>query len=321
MTGNANNNVRNTAGEKQVNLSSIASFVAHDDRGRLRVSKSTYKSTYQAAAGQLINYFGNLSVSDITEDDLYDWMCHLDDRVDNKEIAIPTRNSYIRGVKSMWSHMHKRGVKVCIAREVLKFRKELKTVKSVKHSDAYLALAFANPRDESLIRLALESGRRRGGLCNLHLDDFTIVFDEEILEYRVIGKTIEKGNKEQILFAKHHAAIALMNWLEIRGKIMRHMRVPEHGRVFINLKTGQPLAVDSLSQIMKELKRKAHLPQNAIMRLHGLRHTAAQDMLKYMSLPDVSAILGHEETSTTADIYCIKDPEQLADAFFKRRKG
>jgi integrase len=65
---------------------------------------------------------------------------------------------------------------------------------------------------------------------------------------------------------------------------------------------GTPLKPDSVSASVSLLFRKLKLPKGTSM--HSLRHTHASELLDIgVSLPVVSARLGHSSVRVTADIY------------------
>jgi len=65
---------------------------------------------------------------------------------------------------------------------------------------------------------------------------------------------------------------------------------------------GTPLKPDSVSASVSLLFRKLKLPKGTS--LHSLRHTHASELLDIgVSLPVVSARLGHSSVRVTADIY------------------
>jgi site-specific recombinase XerD len=299
-----------------MNISEVAAFCAHDSRGRLRVSGETYQRIYRPCTARLIEFFEDVPVTDLTADDLKDWQEWLDSR----DTAVATRNTYVRTARALWNHLRSRGVPVCDASTIFKFRKEQKGVKSVSSANAWRMLAATGIRDTSLLWLAMDSARRRGGLADLQLDNFRIIYNEELEEFYVVGRVVEKGEKEQILLAYHGAAMALSAWLIVREELLRALRVPDHGYVFVDTKTGQPLSKQTMSAITSKIAQRAGIPAHEPTNLHSFRHRRAKEMLKDLSITEVRDILGHSSIKTTADCYAVNGAEELISAFFNRAK-
>lgn len=299
-----------------MNLSEIATFVSHDSHGRLRVSEETYQRVYRPAAARLIDFFEDIPVTQITAADLLDWQ----DWLDSRDTAVTTRNTYVRTARAMFNHLKSRGVAVCDVEGVFRFKKETKGVKSVSSANAWRMLAATGIRDAAILWLAMDSARRRGGLAGLRLDDFRIIWNDDIEEFYVVGKVIEKGDKEQILLAYNGAAMALSAWLLIREELLRVLRVPDHGYVFVDTRTGAPLSKQTMSALTSKIAQKAGIPANEPTNLHSFRHRRAKELLKDLSITEVRDILGHSSIKTTADSYAVNGDEELITAFFDRAK-
>lgn len=309
--------LKSNTGLNAMNLSEIAFFCAHDNNGRLRVSEETYNRIYRPGAARLIEFFEDIPVMEIDPVDLQEWQ----DWLDSRDTAVATRNTYVRTARALWNHLRKRGVSVCDTKGVFRFRKERKTIKSVSSANAWRMLAASGIRDTAILWLAYDSARRRGGLAGLQLNDFKILWNEDIEELYVIGEVIEKGNKPQILMAYHDAAMVLDAWLTVREELLHALHVKDHGYVFVDIRTGGPLSKQTMSSLTSKIAQKANIPAHEKTNLHSFRHRRAKDLLKNLSLPEVRDILGHENIETTADMYGTNGNEELMNAFFGRARG
>lgn len=299
-------------------LSEVAKFCSTDQHGKPRVSHETQR-IYKSTVGRFIEYFGEeVSVESVQTADLIDWQEWLDAR---PESGVTTDNTYKRTARALWNYMEKRGVEVCQTNDVWNFRKEERKLNAINQDNAYKMLGFSGIRDTCILTLAFESARRRGGLADLQLKNLRVWYDDESGEYRVVGKVREKGDKPQILLGGHEAGLALEIWLRIRGGLLKTMDVDDHGYVFINLRNGEPLTAQRMTGIVYRIKQKAGIPADEPTHLHSFRHRRAKELLKVLSLPEVRDILGHEESSTTADIYAVNSDEDLINAFFTRGQG
>lgn len=297
-----------------MNISEIASFCAHDAHGRLRVSEDTYQHAYRSAANRLIEFFEDVPVTELAGQDLKDWQ----DWLDSRDTAVATRNTYVRTARALLNHLKSRGVAVCDTTGVFQFRKEKKGVKSISSANAWRMLAATGIRDTAIIWLAMDSARRRGGLAGLRLDDMRIIWNADIEEFYVVGEVVEKGDKPQLLLAYHGAALALSAWLVIREELLAVLRIPDHGYVFCDTRTGQPLSKQTMSGLTTKIAQKANIPAHEPTNLHSFRHRRAKEMLKDLSIAEVRDILGHSSVQTTADIYAVNGKDELIDAFFGR---
>jgi integrase len=266
---------------------------------------------------RLSEFFEDVPVTSLSQSDLRDWQ----DWLDSRDTAVATRNTYVRTARALWNHLRSRGVPVCDAAGVFRFRKEVKGVKSVSTANAWRMLAATGLRDAAILWLAMDSARRRGGLAGLCLDDFRIIWNADLEEYYVVGQVVEKGDKPQILLAYHGAALALNAWLICREELLRVLRVADHGFAFVDIRSGAPLSAQTMSALTTKIAQRAGIPANEPHNLHSFRHRRAKEMLKSLSLAEVRDILGHTDIKTTANVYAVNGPEELIDAFFGRGRG
>lgn len=297
-------------------LGEIAHFCAHGQYGRARVSAETFRS-YRIAVARLVEYFGDVEVESLTTSDMLDWQEWLDNR---DASSVTTDNSYKRTIRAIWNLLRSRGVQVCDTDGIWRFRKQARGVKSISQRNYYRMAAFSGIRETLMLILANQSARRRGGLARLQVTDLHFITHDNGRE-GVVGHTIEKGDKPQLLLADEEAVWALKLWLDIRENFLKHHKVDDHGYLFINLMDGSPLSEQAMSQAIWRLKERAGIPADQPASLHAQRHYRAKELLKALSLPEVRDILGHEDASTTANMYAVNGEQELIDAFFKRAGG
>lgn len=298
-------------------LSELENFCAHHSDDRRRVSEST-QETYKYTVARLIEYFGDVSIESFTLPMLQDWQLWVDSIED---LRVTTQNNYKRRARTMLNYARERGFDVPIfPPRFWNLRKTHKTVRAITNHNKIKMLAASGVRDTAMLMLVAESGRRRGGLVNLQTKNIHIWHNPE-KGYRMVGKVREKGDKPQLMFASHHAVMALQVWLELRSKLLASMEVRDHGYVFTSYTTGKPLHPNSITHIAGRIKELADISDADAAGLHSFRHRAAKEMLKEgMSLPEVRDILGHSSSVVTADMYIINDEEDLTAVFFDKRK-
>jgi len=298
-----------------MHLSTIAHACAHNAHGRLRVSPATAE-TYTVAAARLLEYFGDIDITTITPAELLafqDWL-------ESRGTAVATENKYKRTVRAMWNLLRRRGINVCTTTlpdgdTLWRFRREPRRVKSVSEKNAHRLLAFSGIRDTLLLLMARDSARRRGGLARLRIDDCKIIHLEDG-ELGLVGHTIEKGDKPQLLLCGHHTALLYQVWLRIRADYLESIEVEDPGTVFINLETGAALAPYQMTRTLMRLRQRARIPKGEPSSLHSFRHARAKQLLNGLPLPVVRDLLGHADSATTADIYAVNGEEELIEAFF-----
>ena len=294
-------------------LEDVAHFCAHNEYDRPRVSAETYRS-YRIAVARLIEFFGDVEVESISTSDLLDWQEWLDERPASSPT---TDNSYKRTIRACWNFMRSRDIAVCNTDGIWRFRKIQRGVKSISRRNYFRMMAFSGIRETLMLILANQSARRRGGLARLQVDDLKFITFDNGRE-GVVGHTLEKGEKPQLLLADEEAVWALKLWLHIRENFLQLHKVEDHGYLFINLHDGSPLSEHAMSQSIWRLKERAGIPANEPASLHAQRHYRAKELPKVLSLPEVRDILGHESAGTTANMYAVNGEQELIDAFFSR---
>ena len=297
-------------------ISELPEFCSYDEFGQRRVSVSTQQRVYTNAAARLVEFLGDKRVTKLSPADLLTWQDWLDGRGN----TVDTRNTYVRTARAMLNYARSRGFVMVDTTGIFKLKQTRHKSKSISEPNAWRLLAATGIRDAAFLMLLWDSGRRRGGLAQLQVDDIKIIFDAAEEEYRLIGRTIEKGEKEQLVLAGHEATMALKVWLTIREGLLQALAVQDHGFVFVNCRNGLPISLGALSAMPGRLAMAAGISTDENTSLHSFRHRAAKDMLKTLSLPEVRDILGHTSAKTTADIYAASDEDELIKRFFDRDK-
>ena len=240
--------------------------------------------------------------------------------VDKKDIAIESANGYKRVARTLWNRLAHRGVvEERLPVRFWNFRKPRRKNKACSQNTFVHMLANSGVRNAALLYLVADSARRRGGVIDLNLDRLKIWFDEDDKEYCMVANVTEKGNKPQLFVAGHEACLALQAWLWIRKQLLDELGVKDHGYVFINLRTGARLAPESITRIAMITKRAANIPEEEPAGLHSFRHKKIKELIKKLDWAMVRDIAGHEQVSTTFDVYGRNTDDEMAAAFFGAR--
>lgn len=139
-------------------------------------------------------------------------------------------------------------------------------------------------RDRALLMLMLDTGMREGEILRLTLDDI----DLANRSCRISSEC--KGRRERDVWFEEDTANAIRSYYRIRRKYK--------GDRFLVTRDRSQMSKGNILRIVRDAAREAGFKR---LTVHGLRHTAATNMLRRkMSLQAVSLILGHKSLRTTA---------------------
>lgn len=150
--------------------------------------------------------------------------------------------------------------------------------------------------------LGLCYGLRRSEMCGLRWDD--IDFENGVLHIKNTVVTIVGGRDE----SEHTKTLASRRDIDMIDTTREYLeklyeRRKKQGMVsdkVVAYEDGRAANPEYVSRHAKSYMEKCGAPD---MRLHDLRHTAATILVKRMPVIYVSAFLGHNQVSTTMDIY------------------
>lgn len=157
-------------------------------------------------------------------------------------------------------------------------------------------------RDSAILELLYATGVRVSELCGLDIDDVDV--DRRLV--RVLGK----GNKQRAVPFGTPAGRSLRTWLEVgRPALASTVSGPA---VFLG-RRGRRLDPRAVRRVVTD--RLAAVPGAPQVGPHGLRHTAATDLLAGgADLRSVQEFLGHATLSTT-QIYTHVSGERLRASY------
>ncbi|MFD2179182.1 tyrosine recombinase XerC [Veronia pacifica] len=155
-------------------------------------------------------------------------------------------------------------------------------------------------RDRAMMELMYGAGLRLSELIGLDVRDIALRKGD----LRVIGK----GDKERIVPFAGQAKEWLMNWLRVRGQLLKG---PENA-LFLS-KLGNRISARAVQKRMAEWGQKQSV--NSHINPHKLRHSFATHMLESSGdLRAVQELLGHADLSTT-QVYTHLDFQHLAKVY------
>lgn len=266
--------------------------------------------TYGIEVKRLIEKIGDLPIQDVTLDHLLKWLDALrtqTTRYENTTARPPkagglseyTIDSSVTNLKAFFNWLVKRKYLTASPAAELEYKKTRQRPPkriSDEQVKALFKAAEHHTRDYALLRLALATGLRRGGLQSVRVQD---------LDFTECSATVtEKGKKTRKVYFDNATKEVLQKWLKIRPTDCDHVFVTE---------TGQPFTLSGLRQVLRRLCRKAGIPQ---VSLHQLRHTFAYNAVRHKIDPDLlRQQLGHADISTTYNIYVQWDDSDRRAAF------
>ena len=151
----------------------------------------------------------------------------------------------------------------------------------------------ADVRDGAIIALAALTGLRRGEVMTLDYDSIQLNEKDEAGGVLIVRG---KGNKDRKAFIYSGAALAMADWLTVRGHAPGPLFVPiNKGGV---LQPGKRLGRESLRKMLNKRARQAGI---ASLTWHDFRRTFAGNLLDAsVDLATVQALMGHSSPVTTS---------------------
>ncbi len=247
----------------------------------------------------------------------------------------PRTVAHVRGViRSALNHAVKLGV---VARNVVDLTDPPRQVRAERHpftaGEAKALLAAAEgDRLAAAWRLALTLGLRRGEILGLRWEDvdlgaatLRVARSLQRVDGVLAAKEPKTARSRRTLALPPSLVAALREHrdrqgLETKEAADRGRRWDGTGYVFVT-PVGTPIDPDNFCKQFKNLLKAAELRDQ---RFHDLRHAAATLMIRDgLPVNEVSAVLGHSQTSTTLNIYShvLPDAHERVAAAMERVLG
>lgn len=283
-------------------LSALADAAAYQN-GVRRISQTTYQQKYIGTQRCLIRTLGDARLGALSPADVDRWQKEQEGR----DITVRTANMYKSTARAMFRRIGRDDLAQVLV------LKDPGPPKSKAMSDEHfeLLLRYANLRDAAILLLLRHSGRRRATICRLRMAD-TKIWQAPGGDFRLASKSVEKGDRRVLVFAKHRAALATMLWMDSRPD-------PDSEFVFTHLDSGQPLLPNAVTQTFARLKRAARIPKDVQVSPHTLRHRFAQDKLSDGFDQRIVADWMGITVDTVLQVYATRSEEQLERIFFEGR--
>lgn len=265
-------------------------------------------ANYDHYLRRLIDYAGDIKVSEITPDLIRKWRLWLNRLGTNTsdELEKSTQNYHLIALRSFLKYCAKRDIEAMPADKVELARTKRKQVTFLSDEEMKRLLEqpdtgeVAGLRDRAILELLYSSGLRVSELVALNKDHINL----KRLEFMVRGK----GQKDRPIFISPEAA----HWVE------EYIRAREDTSPALFARVGGHRQTDTSGN---HLRLTARSVQRMVARYallagitkhvspHTLRHSFATDLLMNgADLRSVQAMLGHSNIATTQIYTHVTDP-------------
>lgn len=280
-------------------------------------------SNYRHYLTRLVDFAGDIEVSDISPDLIRKWRLWLNRLGTNysDELQKNTQNYHLIALRSFLKYCSKRDLDVVSADKIELARTKRVQVTFLDNDEVERLInepnveTLAGLRDRAILELLFSSGLRVSELTNLNRDHVNLTRRE----FMVRGK----GQKDRPIFISEEAANWIAKYLEKRTD----SSIPLFARIGGFKKIDQTgnfmrLTPRSVQRLVATHALKAGITKHVSP--HTLRHSYATDLLMNgADLRSVQAMLGHSNISTTQIYTHITDPhlKSVHEKFHRKKQS
>jgi site-specific recombinase XerD len=269
-------------------------------------------ANYDHYLTRLIDYAGDLQVSDIDQELIRKWRLWLNRLGTNTsdELQKTTQNYHLIALRSFLKYCGKRGIPA-LAPDKIELAKTKRPQVTFLSEDELKRL-FDGPdittkaglRDRALLELLFSSGLRVSELVGLDCDHINL----KRREFMVRGK----GQKDRPIFISAEAADWLQKYLDARQDTTKPLFIRYAGNKQVDLSGNyHRLTARSVQRIVAHYALLAGITKHVSP--HTLRHSFATNLLMNgADLRSVQAMLGHSNIATTQIYTHVTDPHLRA---------
>jgi site-specific recombinase XerD len=265
-------------------------------------------ANYDHYLTRLIDYAGDIAVSDIDADLVRKWRLWLNRLGTNvsDELGATTLNYHLIALRSFLKFCAKRNIAALPADKIELARTKRKQVTWLNEDE--IERLFQQPdvtilaglRDRAILELLFSSGLRVSELVGLDQDHINL----KRREFMVRGK----GQKDRPIFISPEAADWLQRYLDMRKDNTRPLFIRFAGNKKVDLSGNfHRLTARSVQRIVAHHALLAGITKHVSP--HSLRHSFATNLLMNgADLRSVQAMLGHSNIATTQIYTHVTDP-------------
>lgn len=278
----------------------------------IRTEKTTQTSNKNIQK-HLLGYFKNKKLKDISAKDIRAYLAYL---ITDKGLSTNTANKHRSHLGTLFNYAmsepEEYGVfknPVELVRPFKKVKKKYDIFQPEEAKEVLIALHQSKRHDlEVAVNLAFWCGVRREEVCALKWSNVDLNKREiTICEVRTTanGKVYERDGTKNNTIRK----VGIAPWLyNVLLKELEHQNTMKsvleqeyfNGNYVFCHDDGKPWHPNSVTREFHDFLEKNHFK---IIRFHDLRHTNLSILMQHMSAIDVAAWGGHQQVSTTTDIY------------------
>lgn len=259
---------------------------------------------------ELIEQVGDIPIGDVTPDHLAVWLKHLRNRDHasrpGQKLSPYTVNYYARAMRAFWNHLVEMGhVDRSPARQ-MRLRKLPKKRKKELSQDEIARLVEASQydlRNHAVILVLRDSGCRVGELCSMRAEGVMIREDDD---GRLHGRAMVHGDK-----------MSKSRWVYFGSRACRAIRAYLRSRppnapdaLWLSKRSNKAIGPAGIRQAIRSIGDRAGVDSATP---HAFRHAFAK-RLQNEGAPArlIQELLGHEDVTTTLQMYITYDDEELA---------
>ena len=269
-------------------------------------------ANYDHYLTRLIDYAGDINVSDITPELVRKWRLWLNRLGTNvsDELQKTTQNYHLIALRSFLKFCAKRDIPALMADKIELAKTSRKQVTFLTPEEVQRLFDQADTsrppglRDRAILELLFSSGLRVSELVGLDRDHINL----KRREFMVRGK----GQKDRPIFISQEAAQWIQKYLDARQDGTKPLFVRYSGSKKVDLSGNyHRLTARSVQRMVSRYALLAGITKHVSP--HTLRHSFATDLLMNgADLRSVQAMLGHSNISTTQIYTHVTDPHLKA---------
>lgn len=288
-------------------------FLEWNSIGNGSLTEETTQASNMNIQKHFLEYFGDIKIKNITTKSIREYLAYI---VDKKGLSVNTANKHRSHISTIFNYIITEPEEYGIYDNPVKYIKPFKKTKMKydifspeEAKELLMSLNHSNRHDlEVAVNIAFWCGVRREEACglrwsNVNLDDDIITICE--IRTTAKGKIIERnGTKNNVIRQVgitpwFHSILKIEQEHQQRMKELYGAEYNDEDYVFCH-DNGKPWHPNSLSNEFHKYLIKNDFK---IIRYHDLRHTNLSLLMQKMSAVDVAAWGGHQQVSTTTDIY------------------
>lgn len=289
----------------QLSLLQLPDLVAVDEFDCLAVSKTTV-TWFRQCAHRLYRYLGDVDVAEVTPRDIRGWL----DVLASENLKPVTINGYLRGLRTMYSRLMRRGLVDHNPAASVRFVPTPRpTPKAVRLTDYRRLVDAANTnRDRAILGVLWASGCRLAGLTSMDVTRFE-AWQEAGGNWRYALYVVEKFSQPRYVYVGGREAAWLRLWLDERPNV-------KQTAIFLTEPSPhKPLTEIGVQRLLTRLAQRARVEGRA--NAHAFRHAfAIRKLNEGYDLATVSQWLGHSSPMFTASVYAIRSEAELRSRYF-----